>query len=323
MCYFWIKGLTLGSISSGQSDSGSCLSTLGQQCSNDLVTLTTTWAETLDEGQSRTENGSPGSVLPEVCSDLARSLTEHFPSSCEAFFNSSTRVVTGAPPQLGGPLTGSSSLVDRARCQMNSSYHLMWTQFGEPDTITYYLANWWMTPLITAFMPVADPNRTITLGGTKAVLSCVRSNTLNNGSAPVPPFDIATASASGGLGNSSNTTSSDTTSDSSLYSQKKSLSAGAIAGIVIGSVLGSLITIGLMIVCIRRRRSGGQNEKPATTTDTRTRPTEMDETVQVSELGAPMGQKGSMASEMEAPKYRTELGTFKEPLELPPHGRHS
>ncbi|KAG9201181.1 hypothetical protein G6514_005910 [Epicoccum nigrum] len=309
VCFLWLGGLSLNSIVRGQSDSGRCLSTLDQECSADLAQLTAQISTNLDQSQNRSASTGPD-VLSDRCAQIASQITQEFPASCTPYFDASKRTVTGGLPQLGGPLTGPESLLDRARCRLNDSYSLLWTQFGDPNDVTWYTANWWLTPLITAFIPIADANRPITIGQPKAVLTCLRANKLRAGSLVVPPLDFTAQSSSNGTSSGE----SDTASNSALnHHSTNHLSAGAIAGIVVAVLSVSALTIGLLACRARRNRRPAPSAELAEDSPRKHH-------VKMSELASPMWPKGSVVSEMDTPKWQTELATLRDPVELPAHG---
>jgi len=233
--------LTISSIERGQSDSGRCLQTLDQACSSDLIYLTIQTASKLDLGSIDTPIGDT-SALPNRCSQIASQLTSNLPTSCEPFFDKSKTPgrVTSSPLSIGGPLTGSDSLLDSAICRLNDTYSLPWTQFGEPNTATWYIANWSVTPLITAWISIVASNRPITLAAPKAALTCLRSSNVSEESVAVPPLNepfgtiISTANETR---NGTTDTIPEPTSGKSSTHTARSLSAGAIAGIAGGVVL--------------------------------------------------------------------------------------
>lgn len=281
--------------------------------------MTIQTASKLDLGPIDTPTGD-ASALPDRCTQIAGQLTSKFPASCEPFFEKSKAAgrVTGSPPSIGGPLTGSDSLLDSAICRLNDTYSLLWTQFGEPNTATWYIANWWVTPLITAWIPIVASDRPITLAAPKAALTCLRSSNVSEGSVAVPPLNDSL----GTINNTANETrngTTDTTPDptsakSSTHTERR-LSTGAIAGIVVGIVLG-LAFLAVLISSMTKRRRGRKEQTPITMIAYFP---EMGDTAMIRELAVPVGHKGSIVSEMDSPKEQTELATFKDPLELPAH----
>ena len=275
-CYLWPSQLTIESYIRGQSDNGSCLQTMNEECVNDMITATNLYSTRL--------TGSPVNLtansLPSVCSQLASDLTTNFPASCKPFFNSTIATqpvaVFGGTPALGGPLTGNQSLVKESICTLNDTsnnnneYHLMWTQYGQFSLPTYYLANYFVTPVITAFMPIANNQRPITLGQAKAFMNCGRTNVLNAGSLPVAPAPaLSDIPGYNSTLTSTNSTTNSTASDSSSSMQSSAaasssngggISGGAIGGIVVGVVLGlAIIAAAIWFFVLRKRRGGGTN----------------------------------------------------------------
>jgi hypothetical protein len=206
-------------------------------------------------------------------------------------------------------LTGSESLLDRARCRLNGSYSLLWTQFGDPNDVTWFTANWWLTPIITAFIPIVDANRPITIGNPKAVLTCPRATQLRKGSLAVPPLNFGAQSASNGTSSGASGTASSSTLN---HRSKKHLSAGVIAGIIVGVLFVAALVIGLLAYRARRKRRPAPRAELADGSDNKA-------DVNMSELASPARPQGSVVSEMDTPKWRMELAALRDAVELPAH----
>lgn len=204
-------------------------------------------------------------------------------------------------------MTGSESLLDRARCRLNGSYSLLWTQFGDPNDVTWFTANWWLTPIITAFIPIVDANRPITIGNPKAVLTCPRATQLRKGSLAVPPLNFGAQSASNGTSGGESGAASNSISN---QHSKKRLSAGAIAGIVVAVLFVAALVIGLLACRARRKRRPAPRAELADSSDRK-------KNVDMSELASPSWLNGSVVSEMDTPKWWMELATLRDPVELP------
>lgn len=204
-------------------------------------------------------------------------------------------------------MTGSESLLDRARCRLNGSYSLLWTQFGDPNDVTWFTANWWLTPIITAFIPIVDANRPITIGNPKAVLTCPRATQLRKGSLAVPPLNFGAQSASNGTSGGESGAASNSISN---QHSKKRLSAGAIAGIVVAVLFVAALVIGLLACRARRKRRPAPRAELADSSDRK-------KNVDMSELASPSRLNGSVVSEMDTPKWWMELATLRDPVELP------
>lgn len=311
--------MTISSIERGQSDGGRCSQTLDQACSSDLTYLTVQVASKLDLGSIDTSTGST-TALTNRCKQIASQLTSNFPASCEPFFDKSkaTGRVTGSPPSIGGPLTGSGSLLESAICRLNDTYSLVWTQFGESNIATWYIANWWVTPLITAWIPIVASDRPITLAAPKAVLSCIRSSNISQGSVAVPPLsnslETLTSTANGTKNGTANSIPVPTSAKSSTHTARN-LSPGAVADIIMGIVLGLALLVALTISIMKK----GRDPQQQTPTIMPAYCSEMGDTGMIREPGGPAGHKNSIVSELDSPKERTELSTFKDPLELPAH----
>ena len=203
-------------------------------------------------------------------------------------------------------MTGSESLLDRARCRLNGSYSLLWTQFGDPNDVTWFTANWWLTPIITAFIPIVDANRPITIGNPKAVLTCPRATQLREGSLAVPPLNFGAQSSSNGTSGGESGAASNAASN---HRSKKYLSAGAIAGIVVAILFVAAMVIGLLACRARRKRRLAPRAELA---DGSVRKAD----VNMSELASSARLQGSVVSEMDTPKWRMELATMRDAVEL-------
>lgn len=186
---------------------------------------------------------------------------------------------------------------------------MLWTQFGDPNDVTWFTANWWQTPIITAFIPIADANRPITIGQPKAVLACPRATQLRKGSLAVPPLDFAAQSSSNGTSGGESGPASNSASN---HHPAKHLSAGAIAGIVVAALCVSALVIGLLACRARRKRRPAHRAELADGSDRK-------RDVTMSELASPARPKGSVVSEMDTPKWQMELAALRDPVELPAH----
>lgn len=164
-------------------------------------------------------------------------------------------------------LTGNQSLVDRAQCNVNGTYSIMWSQYGGWSLANYLISNYFVTPLVTVVMPIADSKRPSTLGYAKSFMSCLRANKLNAGSqqpppAPSPtPIDTSVGPSSNGTSSGNSTASSAMESASSSNQNGSALSGGAIAGIVVGVVVGVALLAALIIFLFFRRRLQGVQQK--------------------------------------------------------------
>ena len=208
-------------------------------------------------------------------------------------------------------MTGSESLLDRARCRLNGSYSLLWTQFGDPNDVTWFTANWWLTPIITAFIPIVDANRPITIGNPKAVLTCPRATQLREGSLAVPPLNFGAQSSSNGTsGGESDIASNSASNSASSHHSSKRLSAGATAGIVVAVLFVVALVTGLLAYGARRKRRQSPRVELSDGLDRK-------HDVNMSELASPVRLKGSVVSEMDTPKWQMELAALRDPVELP------
>ncbi|PPJ51594.1 hypothetical protein CBER1_08478 [Cercospora berteroae] len=335
-CYLFPGGLALTAAFKGQNDTGDCIATMDETCVREMIDLTNLYSARI----TGLPTGLNSSSLPNVCNELARDLTQNFPKSCKPFFNSTGAApytIFGGTPALGGPLTGEDSLVQESSCMLEDdvsgggggggNYSLMWTQFGENTLFNYFAANYLVVPLITAFMPIANEDRPVTLGSSKAFMSCGRAKNLTEGSLPIP--DAAEAAASIGIpvggnvtgnvggpaaGNATEGVVDDSEGDGGI-------SGGAIAGIVIGVVLGlALIGAAVWFFVIRKKRrshtgmaelNGGQEESK--NKDARQYSVEAPNEHAVSEMGGACPEHAHTGWNQ---SQAVELPTYRNPAEL-------
>ncbi|KAH9826215.1 hypothetical protein Tdes44962_MAKER10059, partial [Teratosphaeria destructans] len=252
VCYLWLPQLTLNTLERGASENGSCVQTFDESCVNDLNSLTDTFStELVGAPTSGPDSNLTTDSLPTVCNDLASMLTQNFPNSCRVYFNDTVpRQVLGGLPLLGGPLTGPDSLVSRSQCTTSNGYSLLWTQYGDNTFLNYVYANYIVAPIITAFMPIANAARPVTLGFTKSFLACARANDLQPGS-EAPPSLPSPTPVINPYADDANT--SPSPSNSPAQSTSPHLSGGAIAGIAIGVLLG-LAALAALLFLFKRSR---------------------------------------------------------------------
>lgn len=143
----------------------------------------------------------------------------------------------------------------------------MWSQYGGWSLANYLISSYFVTPLVTVVMPIADSNRPSTLGYAKSFMSCLRANKVNAGSqqpppAPSPtPIDTSVGPSSNGTSSGNSTAFPATVSGSSSDENGSGLSGGAIAGIVVGVVVGVALLAALIIFLFFRRRLQAAQEK--------------------------------------------------------------
>ncbi|CAK1366703.1 unnamed protein product [Cercospora beticola] len=332
-CYLFPGGLALTAAFKGQNDTGDCIATMDETCVGEMIDLTNLYSARI----TGLPTGLNSSSLPNVCNQLARDLTQNFPESCKPFFNSTGAApytIFGGTPALGGPLTGEDSLVQESSCTLEDdvnganggNYSLMWTQFGENTLFNYFATNYLVVPLITAFMPIANEDRPVTLGSSKAFMSCGRAKNLTEGSLPIP--DAAEAAASIGIPVGGNTTGNGeapaagnaTGAASDASGDDEGISGGAIAGIVIGVVLGlALIGAALWFFVIRKKRRShsGMAElnghEESKSKDARQYSVEAPNEHAVSEMGGAYPEHGQTGWNQ---SQAVELPTYRNPAEL-------
>jgi hypothetical protein len=284
-CYFWMLPFLPNTFFRGQNDPGDCSSTLDASCIADLKKATESASHELlfilpNSGPYSNLNATS---LPGVCNQIASIVNMNFPSSCAPFFNGTGSLVAGSPYIGGGrstshnpftfwygnsdfvaffndtALTGSRSLVSNSQCQTKYG-SLMFTEFGAADVLSYTLSSWWVTALLTTFMPIADASRPAILPVSTTVVNCLRADKVAAGA--YSPSAAPTATPLSGATSSSNPNSSSVPASSSSDS-KSAISAGAIVGIVIGAI--ACIIIGLLVVFFlrrRRQRQGSSENAP-------------------------------------------------------------
>jgi hypothetical protein len=319
-CYFWMLPFTINTFLRGQKDPGDCSATLNQACLNDLKGAVNSATRLL------VSNPTPGpdsnlttNSLPGVCSKIASMVTQQFPSSCAVFFDGPASLAGGAP-SLGGALTGPKSIVSASQCKTKYG-SLVWNQFGGADNATYTLGNWWVTALLTTYMPIADYARPVTLPAAVTFATCLRADNVSADSyvPPDTPSPTALSNAGSPFGtNNNNTSSSANTAD--VVPMNRGLTGGAIAGIAIGIIIGILIGAALAFLVFRRRQRK-QKERQDSTGTARTASSSAEMEGKSTLLRQAPSEAPNMNAyyEMSSPQYTAELPnkSFQAPVELP------
>lgn len=293
-CFFWLSPLLLNTMWRGQTDDGTCSTMFDEACINDLQGAANTYAVQMVGGYAITpESNLTSTSLPTVCGNMARLMTDNFPQSCAPFFNGPGQV-SGNLPSLGGrmfprygqftavtnlltALTGPTSLIAASKCRADDGFSLIWSQFGPTDNATYSLTNWWVAPMLTTFMPIADAARPVTAAVAKSVMACVRAKNRNPGSLPpIPPPQPTPLSAVSSSNSSTNATGtfggfglpaanapSSSTAQSPAGGSGARLGGGAIAGIAIGCGVAFVIVIAGALFVRRRNRRNMAGRRPS------------------------------------------------------------
>jgi hypothetical protein len=240
---------TVNTFLRAQKDKGDCLTTLDATCIKDMSNAATDAARLLvGLPTPGPDSNLTANSLPSVCAKIASIVNSNFPSSCATYFNGSASLSAG-PPALGGALTGPKSLVAASQCKTKYG-SLIWTQIGAADSDTYTLSTWWITGILTVFLPIADYARPVTLPQATAVATCLRANTVEPGS--LAPFDAPLPTPLSTSSSPNNGTTS--TANGSDGSSSKALSTGGIVGLAIGVCAGLLLIALGAFLCFRKRR---------------------------------------------------------------------
>jgi hypothetical protein len=313
-CYLWMVPWALNTFRRGQNDSGDCSTTLNQACVSDLQAATNSAAKLL-VSQPTTPGPNSSNLttnsLPGVCSQIAAMVSQQFPESCAPFFNG-PGVLTGGPPALGGALTGPKSLIAASQCTTKYG-SLIWNQFGTADQATYELGNWWVTGLLTVYLPIADYARPVTLPSPTTIATCLRASNISAGSYVPPdapaPEDIPVSSSNAG----SNST--------FMANTVRSPSGGGIAGIAIGIIIG-ILGVAIAVLLIRRHRL--KQRRDSTTGTARTDSSEMEGKSTLLQSAPAEAPNMNAFYEMSSPQYAAELQdkSFQAPVELPVSAEH-
>jgi hypothetical protein len=289
---------------------------LNQAWVNDLQAATSGAARLL------VTNPTPGpdsnlttNSLPSVCSKIASMVSQQFPRSCAPFFDGPASL-TGGAPSLGGALTGPKSLVSASQCTTKYG-SLVWNQFGAADNASYELGTWWVTGLLTVYLPIADYARPVTLPAPTTLATCLRASNVTAGSWVPPnagqPSDISDTGSGSGFGY---TTSAN---------PNRGLTGGAIAGIVVGIVIGIAVGVALAFLLFRRRQRKHQQRQDSTGTGrTASSSAEMEGRSTLLRTAPSEAPHMNAYYEMSSPQYTAELHnkSFQAPVELPAHTQY-
>lgn len=243
-CALTLAPLNANAILRGQSDNGTCLTTMDDACVSALQTNTQNYANTLTGSLTGPQLNLTNTTLPTICNDLGSNLIATFPEECSYFFED-------PPAALGGALTTWNKNYDTFlsdSCVINSTDGLFHNvlDFSANSSLPIY-TNWTRTiyPILTIFMPVANADAPVSLAAAKTQLVCLHIDNINAGSyipeAAAEPTPIK------------------------YRSDGKSLSGGAVAGIVVGAVLGVALVAGAVVWLwrLKKHRSGLNDEHKA------------------------------------------------------------
>ncbi|KAK4629394.1 hypothetical protein CLAFUW4_08104 [Fulvia fulva] len=233
----------------GQSDNGSCLSTLDQPCISAIVSTVQQYATWLTTASPGPDSNLTTTSLPDVCRDLSHALVENFPKECSYFFQDKLDGLAYPLTSFGDQYqTGLTS-----NCTMNGTFQNTLSFYSNRSQSIYTAWADSVTPVIGVWMPVADAGAQTTITETVANVFCGHIDDINGRSYQPPDLPQPTPVAYNATTNTTNTNS--TMTEDTETSDSSGLSGGAIAGIVIGVLTALVIVAGLIYWLMRRRRA--------------------------------------------------------------------
>ncbi|EME87596.1 uncharacterized protein MYCFIDRAFT_212946 [Pseudocercospora fijiensis CIRAD86] len=228
----------------GQTDNGSCLSTLDQPCISAIKAFAAQQAAWLTTPSPGPDSNLTNTSLPGICRTLATEISNNLPQECSYFFQNSAAAI-------GWPLTSYGDSYDTALfpdCTLNGTWNNMLGIFNNASEAVYDAWFQAVTPVIAIWMPVAsysNQGAQVTIAETVAELACGHIDTVVDGSYEPPAAPSPTPVAYNSTSNSNNSTSNATNATTSSNNEDDGLSGGAIGGIVVGVVLGIALILGL------------------------------------------------------------------------------
>ncbi|CZT18082.1 uncharacterized protein RCC_03921 [Ramularia collo-cygni] len=238
----------------GQEDDGTCSSALDSTCISDIKAVTQQWADwlttpnTIGPGTNLTN-----STLPTLCNTLAASVKDNFPASCSYFFQDSGLDGLGWALTSNGNNDAYDTILDN-NCTINGTWQRAVTLYGNNSRSIYTAWAQTITPVLFAFMPVADSSATTRISSSVAELSCLRINNIKEGSYKPPSLPEPTP-----IAYNTTETALPQPTDSGQGSSEQSLTGGAIAGIAIGAVAGVAAIAGGLFFWLWRKRKARRN----------------------------------------------------------------
>lgn len=252
----------------GQSDNGSCQSTLDQPCISALTSLAEQWALWLTTPSPGPNSNLTSTSLPSVCRALSHAIVQHFPDECSYFFADKLDGIA-YPLTSYGPNQYQTGLT--SNCTINGTYQNTLTFYNNDSENVY---NAWadsVTPVIGVWMPIADAGAQTSITEAVAGLFCGHIQNIKEDSFHPPALPSPTAIAYNTTTSSNSTTNSTTASPSSSASllpastpstTNNGLSGGAIAGIVVGVVVGIALIAGAVFFLLWRKRKTPVEKQP-------------------------------------------------------------
>ncbi|KXT17723.1 hypothetical protein AC579_3602 [Pseudocercospora musae] len=242
----------------GQTDDGSCSSTLDEPCISAIQAFAAQQAAWLTTPSPGPTSNLTNTSLPGICRTLATEISKNIPQECSYFFQDS-------PAAIGWPLTSYGGSYDTALfpdCTLNDTYYNMLGIFNNASEAVYDAWTRAVTPVLAVWMPVASYSQTgseVTIAETVAELACGRIDAISEGSYQPPAAPSPTPIAYNSTFNANNSTSNSNNGTSSSGNEDNGLSGGAIAGIVVGVIVGVALILGAAWLLRRRTKRERQN----------------------------------------------------------------
>lgn len=163
-----------------------------------------------------------------ICYNVGNSIADNFPPECQKYINGTVQVAGAAI--TSSPGRSSSGGCTLTNLNSNATFEHLITISGEASHFNYLVFNYFVSPFILSWFPVANYEATNSITTANSVMACPHVQRINPGSDSVPAAPSPTPLGSGGL------------------------SGGAIAGIVVGVVAVVAIIAGVVFWFWRKNR---------------------------------------------------------------------